>query len=226
VAAKSGLSMRDKPDAKAAVLVKIPYGTKLTVAYPEAIVNINTEGLEGAWAKTTYNGKTGYIVNSYLLPWSPPKPTVKKMLDYFKQVSVAAGSPLIIKVGSTDSLEGDGSTTKKYLFKNGAEVHEEMFYESNNNNYFLPGLTLQQGFILLRLIPEFSDVFAANDELPASDKTFKKGEREYTIKLEKDITNGFTWINRITMDYEEGAVYHFEMFVAGGQLIIIFGGGV
>jgi hypothetical protein len=67
VAASSGLSIREKPGAKAAVVGKI------ADTYPEEIVTITTEGIVGAWAATTYAGKTGYIVNSYLFPYPPPK---------------------------------------------------------------------------------------------------------------------------------------------------------
>jgi len=224
VAAKSGLSMREKPDAKATVLIKIPYGTKLTVNYEE-IINISTEGMEGAWAKTTYNGKTGYIVNSYLLPVAPPKAATKTMKEYLSQLSAPAGTPVILKNGNTNDPESLGSSLKKQLFKNGAEYHEEQFYEANNNNYFLPGFTIQQGFILVRLIPEFKDVFNDKDEFPTATKTFKKDNREYTVKVEK-ASDDANWIEKISVDYEDGAIYHFSMLVVGGQLMIVFGGGV
>ena len=223
VAAKSGLSMRDKPDAKATVLVKIPYGEKLTVTDPEERITISTEGISGTWVKTTYGGKTGYVVNSYLLPTESPKATVKTMKEYFQQISVPVGTPLTVKTGDTD--EGTGSTIKKILYKNGAEIHEEQFYEANNNNYFLPGFTIQQGFILVRLIPEFKDVFSDKDEFPNTSKTFKKDNREYTVKVEI-ATDDANWIERISVEYEDGVIYHFSMLVAGGQLIIMFGGGV
>ena len=122
VAAKSGLSMRDKPDAKATVLVKIPYGEKLAVTNSEERITISTEGINGVWVKTTYGGKTGYVVNSYLLPTEPPKATVKTLKEYFQQISVPVGTPLTVKTGDTD--EGAGSTIKKVLYKNGAEIHE------------------------------------------------------------------------------------------------------
>ena len=225
VSARSGLSMRQTPDAKAAVLLKIPYGTKLKPAHNDTTISISTEGLNGFWVKTTFNGKTGYIVDSYLLPWPPPKTIVKTMSDYFKQVSVLAGPVLTIK-SAADPLEEITTITKKYLYKNGAEMHEEQFYESNNNNYFLPGFTIQQGFILVRLIPEFKDVFADSDVFPTSNKTFKKEGREYLIKVEKEENGGSDWYTRISVDYEEGAYYHFAMFVVGGQLMIVYGGGV
>lgn len=224
VGAKTGLSMREKKDPNSKVLVKIPYGTKIMINYPDDIVNITTEGIEGAWAKTTYNGKTGYIVNSYLLPWPPPKATVKTMKQYLPQVTTAAGAPVVVKVGSIESLEAGGSTTKKQLYKNGAEYHEEIFYEANNDIYFLPGFTLEQGFILLRLIPEFKSVFGDTDELPTEDKTIKKGDNEYTIKVEK--VENTSWLQRIRIEYADGAYYTFEMFLLGGQLVISYGGGV
>jgi hypothetical protein len=222
VAAKSGLSMRDKPDAKATVLEKIPYGTKLTITYSDATIQTSNEGMNGEWAKTTHNSKTGYVVNSYLLPWAPPKATVKTMKEYFQQLAAPVVTPFTYQNGHPDSLEADYYIVKKYLFKNGAEMHEEGFYESNNNNYFLPGFSIQQGFILARLIPEFEDIFLATDVFPKNDTTIKKGEKEIAIKVYKD----GDWITRITADYEEGAVYSFSMSVVGGQLMISFGGGL
>jgi uncharacterized protein YgiM (DUF1202 family) len=226
VAARSGLSMRDKPDAKATILVKIPYNAKLTVTYPEEIVNISTEGMEGAWAKTTYEGKTGYVVNSYLLPAAPPKAGTKTMKEYLSQLSAPAGTPVILKSGSIENLESGGSTLKKQLFKNGAEYHEEQFYEANNDTYFIPGFTIQQGFILLRLIAEFKNIFAENDFFPAADKTIKHGESECDLKVEKEKIGEKDWINKISAEYEDGAIYNFQMFQLGSQLVISFGGGV
>ena len=43
-------------------------------------------------------------------------------------------------------------------------------FMSQANTYFIPGLTLQQGFILVRLIPEFKDVFGIADSYPAASK--------------------------------------------------------
>lgn len=226
VAANNGLSLREKKDANSKVLVKIPYGTKLAVNYPEEIVNISTEGMEGAWAKTTFGGKTGYIVNSYLIPWPPPKSTVKTMKQYLSQVSAVAGTPVTVKNGSIEFLEAGGSNMKKQLFKNGAEYHAETFYEANNDIYFLPGFTIQQGFLLLRLIPEFKDVFGANEIYPNETKTIKRGEREYRITVDAEKSGDYTWMKRISVEFEDGAVYNFDMFILGGQLVISFGGGV
>jgi len=74
VAAKSGLSIREKPAIGAKVLDKIPYGAKLSILNTdEELVTVVTEGMHGYWEKVTFNNKTGYIVGSYLLPVAPPK---------------------------------------------------------------------------------------------------------------------------------------------------------
>ncbi len=226
VAARSGLSLREKKDPNSKLLLNIPYGAKINVNYPDEIVNITLSGIESAWGKTTYAGKTGYVVNTYLLPWPPPKASVQTMKQYFQQLSLPAGAPVILKVGSIEELEAGGSTTKKQLYKNGAEHHEESYYEAGNDIYFIPGFTLQQGFILLRLIPEFKGVFSENDLFPTENKTIKRGDDDYTIKVESDDPGNMYWVKKIRIDYVDGAYYSFEMFLLGGQLVINFGSGI
>lgn len=226
VAFKNGLSIREKTDARTKVIGKIPYATAITVSYPDSIKEIGTEGLQGAWAKTTYNGQTGFIVNSYLLPYPPPKATVKTMKDYLSQISTPAGAPLVVKRGNIHSIEEGGSETKKQLYKNGAEYHSVVGYEWNNDTYFLPDLTMEQGFVLLRLIPEFNSVFAEGDVFPTKNTTIKKGQVEYEIKVESEDIGNQKWIKWITIDFADGSVNTFEMFQLGNQLVISFGGGV
>lgn len=166
---KPGLSMRDKPGLQATVLTKIPYGEKLTMvnAFNDTVTVIN-EGMTGYWNLVEYKGQKGYVVGIYLLDIAPPKATVKTMQEYFNQLSVVAGPAVTTATGKDD--EEMHSRYKKQLYKNGCEYHEAHFYESGYNTYFIPGLTLQQGFILTRLIPEFIDVFISKEE--------RKKERE------------------------------------------------
>lgn len=226
VVAKGGISLREKKDAKSKLIVTIPYGAKLSLNYPDEISNIRLDGIEGAWAKTTYNGKTGYVANVYLIPWMPPKATVQTLKQYLAQVSPANGAPVMVKNGNMESIESNGSTLKKQLFKNGAEYHEETFYEANNNSYFLPGFSIEEGFLLLRLIPEFKDIFSSNSEFPTESKTIKRGDSDLTIKVESMGEGENKIVTRISIEYSEGASYEFEMFLLGGQLVINFGGGV
>lgn len=223
---KPGLSMRDKPGTQATVLIKIPYGEKVTMvnSFNDTTTVIN-EGMKGYWNLIEYKGQKGYVVGIYLLDIAPPKATVKTMQEYFSQLSAVAGPAITTATGKDD--EEMHSRYKKQLYKNGCEYHEVHFYEAGYNTYFIPGLTLQQGFILTRLIPEFKDVFSASDAYPSVSKKIKltqPGEGEKEIKVQKD--EGGNWINKITVGYEQGAVYEFELFELHGQLVIVFGGGV
>lgn len=230
VAAKTGLSVREKPDAGAKVLDKIPYGTKITlIRADEELKSIITEGISGYWQKVKYNNKTGYIVDSYLFPWPPPKlATVKEMKNYFTQVTVPFGSKLVVKSGSMNNIEESGWEINKQLYKNGAEWHQYFGYESGSSAYFLPGFSMEQGFLLARLIPEFKEVFGEKDEFPTENKTFKKGDIEYTITVYKLAWEGqiSPYVEKIHIEFSPDASYSFDMYMVDGELVISFGGGV
>lgn len=235
VSAKSGLSIREKPDATSKVLEKIPYGTKITTVddggeWKEII----TESMTGYWRKVTYKNKTGYIVDSYLSSWAPPKlATIKDMQQYLAQVSLPAGAKVVTRSGTMNNIEENGWELTKQLYKNGAEYHQFIAYEYSSDTYFLPGYSLQQGFILCRLIPEFKEVFGEKDEFPLTSKKFVKDGREYEIKVHRPMADGtdsgdtspFS-IEKIEISFEDGAYYQFEMYMLENQLVISFGGGV
>lgn len=230
VAAKTGLSMREKPQADARVLEKIPFGTKITVIQTEEETNsIITEGMTGYWQKVKFNNKTGYIIDSYLFPWPPPKAgTVKELKNYLVQSSPVFGAKLVVKSGAMNNIAEGGWEMHKQLYKNGAEWQHHIGYEYGSDVYFLPNFTLEQGFLLLRMIPEFKDVFAEKDEYPTAGKTIQRGEGDFTIKVDKETTldSDYSFIKRISIEYSQGAYYSFEMFMLDNQLVIVFSSGV
>lgn len=227
VAAKSGLSIREKPEAGSAILDKIPYGTKIKVTHNyDEMKSVVTEGMEGYWVKTTYKGKTGYVVSSYLLPMPVPGAGVKTMKEYLAQLSTVAGPAISVKTGATQEITEGGYILKKQLYKNGAEHHDIIWYEANEDVYFLPELTLQQGFVLVRFIPEFKSVFAATDVFPTENKTKKPKPEEDDYKITVTKTEITKDTSKITVEFIEGANYTFYMFEMAGQLVISFGGGV
>ena len=125
VAAKTGLNIREKPETTAKVLDKIPYAAKIPLEETgEQSKRINTEGFIGYWRKVTYNNKTGYIIDAYLLPYPPPKTGTKTMKEYLSQISVAFGDSLIIDNGTMSNADEGGSRLIKQLYKNGGEWHE------------------------------------------------------------------------------------------------------
>jgi len=229
VAAKTGLSIREKPEANAAVLDKIPYGTKITLLeFGEEKKSIVTEGMLGYWQKVKYNNKTGYIVDTYLFPWAPPKlTTIKEMKNYLAQVSVPFGGKLITKSGTMNNLDEGGWELQKQLYKNGAEWHHFMGYEYGSDVYFLPGFSLQQGFLLLRLIPAFKEVIGEKDEFPKENKIVTKGGIEYAVSVEKrTFGEEYTWVDKIKIEYTDGASYIFELYMLDNQLVIFMASGV
>lgn len=232
VAAKTGLSMREKADPASKVLDKIPYGTKVTTIDEDvAWVQIITENMTGFWKKVKYNNKTGYIVDSYLMPWAPPKlATIKDLKQYLAQSSAPAGAKVVTKSGSMEQITESGWELTKQLYKNGGEYHQFFAYEYNSDTYFLPGFSIQQGFLLCRLIPEFKEVFGEKEEFPLTNKEYKKDDREYSVKVirysaDETDTSPFN-IEKIKISFEDGAYYEFEMYMQDNQLVIFFSGGV
>lgn len=232
VAAKTGLSMRETPEAGAKVVDKIPYGTKVTTLDDgKEWKSISTEGLMGYWKKVKYNNKTGYIVDSYLFPWAPPKlATATGMKQYLAQVSLPFGQKLVTRNGTMNQITESGWELSKQLYKNGAEHHDFLAYEYGSDTYFLPDFSFQQGFLLLRLLPEFKDLFGEKDEFPTVSKKITKDGREYDIKLitygDPEDYAGPSEIQKISISWDDGASYSFEMYMLDNQLVIFFSGGV
>lgn len=228
-AAKAGLSIREKPDAKAKVLEKIPYGEKVKLTYSntDSLVNIVTEGLGGVWVKTTYKGKTGYVVNSYLFPAPPPKANVKTVKDYLKQLSTVAG-PAVTKSQPEKMGEFEYRTgLVKQLYKNGTEHHSFTAYEYNSDTYFLPDFTIEQGFLLLRLLGECAPAIEVADAFPQVSSVKKLKDSDCAITVEKEPYGEPVKITkRLHYEWENGAMYTLELFMLDGQLVIVTSGGV
>jgi Bacterial SH3 domain len=230
-AIKTGLNIREKPSASAKVLEKIPYGEKVLLTYdPDTTYAIVTEGISGAWARVSYKGKTGYIVNSYLFPVPPPKSTVKTIKEYLKQLAPAVGPAVIIKKpvgGLTAEAPEFSETLKKQLYKSGAELHEVGGYEYGGQTVFLPDFTIEQGFLLLRLLGEFAPAITPADAFPTNGQTKKLQYGECRIKVERENTGEtFSYIRRVRYDWEEGAYSFVELFMLDAQLVIFSGSGV
>lgn len=227
VVIKTGLSIREKPDVNAKVIEKIPYATKIDVLPGDPDMKmIITEGVTGFWRKAKYNNKTGYIIDSYLFPYPPPKASVKTLKDYFGQIATVFGGKLVVKSGTMNNIEEGGHQVTKQLYKNGAEWHEFQGYEYGSMTYFIPDLNMQQAFLLLRMIPEFAEVIGTKDEFPSASKTIKRGEIEYEIKVDSEMIGDSPWIKKISIGFGDGAVYMFELYQIDNQIVVFYGSGV
>jgi hypothetical protein len=228
-AVKAGMSLREKPDAKAKVLDKIAYGEKLTANYySDSTVYITTEGIPGTWVKVTYKGKTGYMVSSYLFPFPPPKQGVTTLKGYLAQLSAVSGAA-VTKKGTERMGETEYSTTlTKQLYKSGAEIHTFFAYEYNSDSYFLPDFGIEQGFLLMRLLGEYPDAIGAAEALPVAkgEKKSKSGS-ECTFEIEKAAYGApDNPVLKLKYEWQEGANYVLSFMLMDGQLVITASGGV
>lgn len=229
VAFKTGLNMREKPDVGAKVLVRIPYGTAINYqSNAEGGAAIVTEGMDGYWVKTTFNGKTGWVVNSYLLPWAPPKAGVKNLKEYLKQISQPFGPPLVLKKGKPEGgLEGEYFELRKQLYKNGAEIHEGYAHEYGGEQVFLPDLNLAQAYNLLRLLEEFKIAMEGLPEFPQKSGKYTKGNVEYKLDVYREpIESGMGWIYLIRLEFSPDANFLLQLSMGEGQAVISWSGGV
>lgn len=227
-AAKTGLSLREQPNATAKVLEKIAYAEKvITVVDSVQPKMITTEGFNGYWWKVKYNNKEGYLVSTYLLPVPPPKAGIKKLEDYFAQVSAAAGSPIIFQKTDAALNEMGESTLTKQLYKNGMEWHNAQGYEYGSDLYLLPDFTIEQCFLLVRLIGQYPDLIAEKDAFPTKNSSAKNDMGDKTIEVEREKFDGKSGpVEKIRIISTQGAITEFEIFLLGNQAAIFWTSGV
>jgi len=228
-AAKAGLSMREQPGVNAKVLEKIAYGQKLEVLKGEDNLQpIATEGFSGSWWKVKCNNKVGYIVSSYLLTSVPPKGGVNNLTNYFKQLSSPAGGPVVIGSLEDKSLEEGGGQLKKQLYKNGMEWHEAQGYEYNSALYILPGYTIEQAYLLLRLLNQFPELIGDNEPFPVKNliTTNQAAEKKIEVERENYDDGKLGPVKKIKITHSEGAVTEFEIFTIDTQVLVSYNSGV
>jgi hypothetical protein len=226
-AARSGLSIREQPGVDGKVSDKIPYGQKLELLKDTAEMKaISTEGFNGWWWLVKYNNKTGYVVSSYILNWPPPKTGVKKLQDYFTQLSSPNGNQVVInEPASSDEAE---SVLKKQLYKNGMEWHEGQGYEYNSALYIIPGYSIEQAFLLLRLLNQYPELIGEKDVFPIKNSGIKTGTAEKTIEVEKENYGDGKQgpVKKIKIIHTQGAITEFEIFMIDTQVLISYNSGV
>jgi Bacterial SH3 domain len=228
-ASKTGLSLREQPGTGSKVLQKIAYGQKINPEEDnQETVKISTEGFDGYWQKVKYNNQVGYVVSSYLLPVPPPKPAVKTIKDYLLQISQPAGSPVISQKSSMQNIESDGSELKKQLFKNGAEWHEFFAYEYNSSTYFLPDFTIEQAFLIVRLIGAYATELGEKDGYPnkSTSVVLPGGTKTITVSRVNWGEGKEGPVEKITIETAGGPISTLEIFLLSGQAVISWSSGV
>ena len=226
-AAKNGLSIREQPDVNAKVLDKIPYGQKFELQKNAVEMKpISVEGFSGYWWLVKYNDKKGYIVSSYALQSSPPAAGVKKLEDYFAQISSVNGSAVVIKEPAPEGEEGN--QLKKQLYKNGMEWHETQGYEYGAALYIMPGYTVEQAFLLVRLLGQYPDIINSKDVFPGKNSKSKTDIAEKFVEVERQLleNGGQGPVKKVKIIHTQGAISEFEIFMIDNQVLISYSSGV
>jgi len=171
----------------------------------------------------TYKGKTGYVAGCYTLPLAPPKEGVNTLKAYFAQVSSTVGSPLVVKRNDAAMAEMGESTITKQLYRNGMEWQKTEAYENGSELYLLPGFSIDQCFLLLRLLKAYPTLIDEKDPLPQKNSSSKGEGFTKTIEVEKEKNMGNPPpVKKIAIITEEGAITQLEIFtLAGGVYSLV-----
>ncbi|MCS6979572.1 MAG: SH3 domain-containing protein [Flavobacteriales bacterium] len=230
--AKSGLNLREKPEKESPVISKIPFGAQVTcISTNEALVPSESENMRGYWQKVKYNAMTGYVSDIYLFPW--PLPSVgseKSIKEYMGKISPPYMPAFNLK-NYAESITNDTEwSIEKQIFKNGFEFHEYHAIEYYSITYFIPGVSLQQGFMLCRLLDEFKPIFSEIQEFPLKNQKLNKNGKIVDIQVipsayGKGISD-FQDFEKIRIELSSDIVYKLELLKIEGQLVIVFGYGV
>jgi len=182
-AAKAGLNIREKPDAASPVLVKVPYGEKVTClddGYQGT--PIQTEGMSANWYKISYGNFKGYAANVYLFNVPPPQESEKDIKPYLDRIGKAVGNWTYKKYKyETDNM----LDIDKTLYDNGIVYTEFSGYESHAESITLPRFDSARGFVMARLLKENWGLITGKDSYPKASvkSTSESGLETMVMKL-------------------------------------------
>ncbi len=195
VYAPSGLKLRSTPDGET-VLATIPFGAKLKVLEQRKVLpQIKTvDGLNGYWAKISYEGKTGYIFDGYLSFLPTPKEGCTSLSKYCGDFFKPASTQLVQSL-STDEEVSDENTIQLYTFGSRKVVLTiNSGYEWGGEYITIQNLSLEEGYLLSKILFKFAfeNSLKSYTEHPEA-KEYKKIDMEAlsVFKLTNPPNNSF-----------------------------------
>ena len=155
------------------------------------------------------------------------------MSDYFTQISVKAVAPLVIKKYDIDLGESGKLKLTKQLYKNGMEWHNSEGYEYGSDLYILPDFTIEECFLLLRLLGQYPDLIGEKDAFPVKRSITKNESGEKLIEIEQEKYDGPKDpagkpgpVKKIKITSTQAVVTEFEIFSLDTQAVIFWSSGV
>ena len=108
------------------------------------------------------------------------------------------------------------------------EWHQTQGHEYDAALYVLPGYTIEQAFLLLRLIGQYPDLIASQDVFPGKNSKSKMGMAERSIEVEREKYDDGKQgpIKKIKIINTAGVITEFEIFSIGTQVFVSYSSGV
>ena len=100
------------------------------------------------------------------------------------------------------------------------EWHEAQGYEYSSEVYMLPGFSIEQSFLLLRILNQFPDLIGEKDMFPNKKTIVSVTAGEKTTEVEKDLEGPPGAIKKIKIYSTQGAFTEFEIFMLDNQAVI------
>lgn|GEM_PF-1606916 len=223
-ASKSGLNMRDNPDPNSAIITKIPYGEKIQWSVIEQRFPFTSEGMNANWLYVTYAGKKGYVADVYTLPILPPTGKVE-LKDYANKLGKVTGTWK--NADHFTDLDSNGSLTQieKVIYNNGIVYRAMHGYEWSEETIWIPNVSLEQGFVLARLLSNNPMLLNTNDKYPNKKSTSVSDGTTKDIRISYLYDNN-TFAEKIQFDLCDGGCQWIEIRYDSGEISISFGSGV
>jgi len=223
---KGGLPVYKSPDDagdETKALYNIAFGEKVTLVDP--LVNnqpsdkITFEGFKGRYVAIKSDDGPKYIFSGYLTNF--PVRNSEGLVDYFVQNFQLVGPP--VKVTSKTMFETTPEWWKtKYTFESDLVVDDNGYYEGASTSITLPAsCTMQEGFLLLRSLPEMSPFDSLFAVYPA--RGFSKSiDESRSGSVESNDQDGIT---KIVLEDNSGCSDETFVEKVEGRIVIGKGGG-
>lgn len=218
-AARAGLNLREAPEQSAKVLVKVPFGEKMKALNDSLYGVAYTEGMQCNWRKIQYGGKTGYAASAYVLPIKPPASAPEELIKYLETVGTKVGESQY----ENRSSEEAGIKVEKKLFKNGLSYRIITGYEYYKETVWLPNFSMEQAYVLARLISPISGLLSPEDAFPSVSNTPENSELR-SVDVRFAFENSYPYY--VKFEYCEGACFTLTIDNEGGEISISISAGV
>jgi len=113
---------------------------------------LTVDGIKGYYALFQYGNKMGYVFTGYLLNF--PVPERGSLLSYLKSSLHLVKPVRVVHIESREDSDHDGGDHEEYYFEQDIVVKHDVAFESDILDVTIPGMTLQQAWLLWSSVNE------------------------------------------------------------------------